>query len=166
MHESKIVGADDMARRAFEARRRGEKVVFTNGCFDLLHLGHVLYLAQARSLGSHLLVGVNSDDSARALKGPSRPFNSEWDRAAVLAALEDVTLVTIFGEGTAESLVELVKPDIYVKGGDYAADPASPAFPVEGRMVARYGGEVRIIPFATGYSTTTLIERIRACAAP
>lgn len=150
-----------MVRTSRLARQRGEKVVFTNGCFDFLHMGHVIHLRRALALGTVLFVGVNSDRSVRHLKGSDRPFNPESDRAGVVAALSDVNLVTIFEEETARALVEEVRPDVYVKGGDYSADPLSPAYPIEGVIVTGYGGVVRILPFEPGYSTTALVERIR-----
>jgi rfaE bifunctional protein nucleotidyltransferase chain/domain len=161
MDSSGIVGRDELAQRARDIRTQGRRVVFTNGCFDIIHLGHVIYLRQARSLGDELFVGVNSDDSTRKLKGPGRPYNPESARAGVVAALAAVSGVTIFDEDTASNLVEQIHPDVYVKGGDYSSDPGSPAFPIEGEVVSGYGGEVRIVPFAAGYSTTRLIETIR-----
>lgn len=154
-----------MAQLAHAARSRGERVVFTNGCFDILHFGHVQYLCLARALGDHLFVGVNSDESARGLKGPGRPFNSEAARAGVLAALADVSAVTIFDEETASEVVRLVRPDIYVKGGDYSANAGSKDYPIEGETVSEYGGDVRILPFEPGYSTSSLIQRIRMATA-
>jgi rfaE bifunctional protein nucleotidyltransferase chain/domain len=137
--------------------RRGKKVVFTNGVFDILHAGHVHYLAQARLLGDMLIVGLNSDASARGLaKGPERPLNGEEDRAAVLRALRSVDGVVLFEESWPERLIRSLRPEVYVKGGDYDASslPETP-------LVESYGGEVRIIPFLEGRSTTTLVERIR-----
>jgi rfaE bifunctional protein nucleotidyltransferase chain/domain len=163
MDSIRILGRDELAQRAGDARNQGRRVVFTNGCFDIVHLGHVIYLHKARSLGDMLFVGVNSDASARALKGPGRPYNAEFDRAGVIGALAAVSGVTIFDEDTASKLVEEIYPDIYVKGGDYSSDPASPAFPIEGEVVSAYGGEVCIVPFAAGYSTTRLVEKIREC---
>lgn len=138
----------------------GRRLVLTNGCFDLLHAGHVRYLRAARGLGDALAVGLNSDASTRRLKGPDRPINNQLDRAEVLAALEGVDFVTIFDEDTATELVSEVRPDVYVKGGDYAADPDDPTFPPEGRIVTGYGGEVRTLEFVPGHSTTSLIERM------
>jgi rfaE bifunctional protein nucleotidyltransferase chain/domain len=132
-------------------------VVFTNGVFDILHRGHVTYLAQARALGGCLVVGLNSDASARALgKGPDRPLNAEADRACVLAALESVDLVCLFDEPTPVALLHRVRPDVYVKGGDY--DVASLE---EARVVAQWGGTARALPFVDGYSTSELVRRIR-----
>jgi D-glycero-beta-D-manno-heptose 1-phosphate adenylyltransferase len=132
-------------------------MVFTNGVFDILHRGHVSYLAQARALGACLVIGLNSDASARGLgKGPDRPLNAEADRACVLAALESVDLVTLFDEPTPVELIELVRPDLYVKGGDYDVETLE-----ETRRVRRWGGDARALPFVTGYSTTDLVRRIR-----
>jgi rfaE bifunctional protein nucleotidyltransferase chain/domain len=132
-------------------------VVFTNGVFDILHRGHVTYLAQARALGSSLVLGLNSDVSARALgKAPDRPLNSEGDRACVLAALASVSLVTLFDEPTPVELMKLVHPDLYVKGGDYDMEALA-----ETSLVRSWGGEARALPFLDGYSTTSLVDRIR-----
>ncbi len=132
-------------------------VVFTNGVFDILHRGHVTYLAQARALGASLVLGLNSDTSARALsKAPDRPLNSEGDRACVLAALESVSLVTLFDETTPLALLKLVRPELYVKGGDYDIETLA-----ETGLVRSWGGDARALPFVDGYSTTSLVERIR-----
>ena len=132
-------------------------VVFTNGVFDVLHRGHVTYLAQARALGAALVVGLNTDASARRLgKGPDRPLNDEQDRAVMLAALGDVDLVTWFDEDTPVQLLGELRPDVYVKGGDY--DMARLA---ETALVQGWGGRAVAIPFVDGYSTTALVRRIR-----
>ena len=133
-------------------------VVFTNGVFDVLHRGHVTYLAQARALGGSLVVALNTDASARRLgKGPDRPLNNESDRAIVMAALEAVSLVTWFDEDTPVQLLSELKPQVYVKGGDYDMRKLAETALVEG-----YGGRALAIPFVDGYSTTRLVERIRA----
>lgn len=137
------------------ARSRGERIVMTNGCFDLLHAGHVRYLAEARSLGDRLVVAVNDDDSVRRLKGPSRPVVPLGDRMDVLAALADVDWVVPFGEDTPARLIEAVLPDVLVKGGDYAPDEIAGS-----DAVRRAGGEVRVLPLLDGRSTSNLIERI------
>lgn len=132
-------------------------VVFTNGVFDILHRGHVSYLAQARALGASLVIGLNSDASARGLgKGPDRPLNDEADRACVLAALESVSLVTLFDEPTPVALLELVRPQVYVKGGDYDIETLE-----ETKRVRSWGGTAVALPFVDGYSTTALVRRIR-----
>ena len=133
-------------------------MVFTNGVFDILHRGHVSYLAQARALGASLVIGLNSDASARRLgKGPDRPLNAEADRACVLAALESVSLVTLFDEQTPVELLKLVRPDLYVKGGDYDIETLA-----ETAVVRSWGGDALSIPFVDGYSTTALVKRIRS----
>lgn len=133
-------------------------VVFTNGVFDVLHRGHVTYLAQARALGASLVVGLNSDASARRLgKGPDRPLNAEADRAILLAALESVSLVTWFDEDTPVELLTELRPHIYVKGGDYDV-----ATLPETRAMQGWGGRALALPFVNGYSTTALVKKIRA----
>ncbi len=132
-------------------------LVFTNGVFDILHRGHVSYLAQARALGASLVIGLNSDASARGLgKGPDRPLNNEADRACVLAALESVSLVTLFDEATPVELLKLVRPQLYVKGGDYDIETLA-----ETKWVRSWGGEARALAFIDGYSTSSLVRRIR-----
>ena len=132
-------------------------LVFTNGVFDVLHRGHVMYLAQARALGASLLVALNTDASARRLgKGPDRPLNSEADRAFVMAALTSTSLVTWFEEDTPTELIAEVKPDILVKGGDYDMTKLA-----ETRVVEAYGGRALALPFVDGYSTTALVRKIR-----
>jgi D-glycero-beta-D-manno-heptose 1-phosphate adenylyltransferase len=148
-----------------ERQAAGAVVVFTNGCFDLLHLGHVRYLQEARALGDLLVVGVNSDASTRLLKGEGRPLVPQDERAEVLAALACVDYVTIFEEVTAVALVETLRPDVYVKGGDYAAaahqhTAINYAKLPEAAPVLAYGGQVRLIPYLPGHSTSALIERI------
>ena len=138
-----------------------QPVVFTNGVFDILHRGHVSYLAQARELGASLVLGLNSDASARRLgKGPERPLNAEADRACVLAALESVSLVTLFDEDTPVELLKLVRPQLYVKGGDYDME----AIP-ETALVRSWGGRALALPFVDGYSTTKLVQAIRGSRA-
>lgn len=133
-------------------------LVFTNGVFDILHRGHVTYLAQAREHGACLVVGLNSDTSARSLgKGPDRPLNAQDDRAAVLAALESVSLVVLFDESTPLSLLNRVRPEVYVKGGDYAMETLA-----ETALVHGWGGKALAIPLVEGRSTTALVQRIRA----
>jgi D-glycero-beta-D-manno-heptose 1-phosphate adenylyltransferase len=135
----------------------GGHVVFTNGCFDLLHPGHIFYLLAARSLGDALVVGLNSDASVRRLKGPSRPVVPEGDRAAVLEALKSVDAVVVFGEDTPIRLMRELKPAVYVKGGDYRIEDLP-----EAEVAREFGAEVRIIPFEPGYSTSALIEKIKS----
>ena len=131
--------------------------MFTNGVFDVLHRGHVSYLQQARALGAALVVAVNSDASARQLgKGPDRPLNNEMDRALVIAGLQAVDLVVLFDEATPCEMIERIRPDVYVKGGDYDVDRLR-----ETELVRSWGGRAVAIPFVDGYSTTRLVERIR-----
>lgn len=151
--------AGDLPRVVAGLRAAGERVVLTNGCFDVLHVGHVRCLTQARSLGDRLIVGLNSDDSVRHLKGPDRPLNGEADRACVLVALSCVDYVTVFDEPTPRRLIELVRPDVYVKGGDYA-DRGIPEEP----LVTALGGRVEILDLVPGRSTTALLDRVRTGA--
>lgn len=139
-----------------ELRRQGKKIVFTNGCFDILHAGHVRYLTAAKSLGDVLIVGLNTDESVRALKGESRPVNNQKDRAEVLLGLKAVDYVTFFGERTAENLIAEVKPDIYAKGGDYTLETLP-----EAKIVQSYGGKVEFIQLVEGKSTTNIINAIQ-----
>jgi rfaE bifunctional protein nucleotidyltransferase chain/domain len=138
-------------------RARGQKLVVTNGCFDILHLGHVTYLEEARLLGDGLLIGLNSDAAVNALKGPNRPVNAENDRAAVLASLASVDGVCIFTDRAATKFLSIAKPDIYVKGGDYTIDTINQE---ERRVVEAAGGKVMILPVVPGKSTTGLLEKI------
>jgi rfaE bifunctional protein nucleotidyltransferase chain/domain len=150
----KICTRDTLVTRLAQLQR---PLVFTNGVFDVLHRGHVMYLAQARALGASLLVALNTDASARKLgKGPARPLNNETDRAFVMAALGCTSLVTWFDDDTPLQLIAEIKPDILVKGGDY--DMASLA---ETRVVESYGGRALALPFVDGYSTTALVQKIR-----
>jgi rfaE bifunctional protein nucleotidyltransferase chain/domain len=154
---SKIIARDQLPewRKAFRAS--GRKLVVTNGCFDILHLGHVTYLESARNFGDALLVGINGDEATRQLKGPGRPVNVEADRAAVLAALASVDGVCIFAEKTATKFLSAAKADIYVKGGDYTLDTLNQD---ERRVVESAGGRIVILPFVPGKSTTALMEKI------
>lgn len=135
-------------------RTQGKKIVFTNGCFDLLHVGHVRYLQEARKLGDILVIGVNSDASVKRLKGPTRPVQVEADRAEILAALGAVDFTVIFTEDTPENLIHKVHPDILVKGGDWKIDSI-----VGAPFVMSYGGQVMSLQFVDGKSTTKLIEK-------
>lgn len=154
--EVKICGSDADLQTKLLAQPR--PLVFTNGVFDLLHRGHVSYLAQARQLGASLVVGVNSDASVRMLgKGEDRPINRQDDRMALLAALESVDLVVMFSEKTPVELIRRIRPDIYVKGGDYAIDTLE-----ETKIVHAWGGKAYAIPFIYERSTTNLLNQIRA----
>lgn len=152
--QTKLIDCEDIERGTAGLDR---PLVFTNGVFDILHIGHVDYLSRARLLGRSLLVAVNSDLSARGLgKGPGRPLNRDIDRARLLAALECVTAVVIFDEQTPCALIRRCRPDIYVKGGDYDMDQLE-----EARIVRSWGGTAVAMPFVSGYSTTSLVDRIR-----
>ncbi len=151
---NKVCARQDLADRLIALPK---PVVFTNGVFDILHPGHVTYLAQARELGASLLIGLNSDASARSLgKGPDRPLNAEQDRAHVLAALESVSLITLFDESTPLELLKLIRPQVYVKGADYDIEILA-----ETTLVRSWGGAAYALPFVDGYSTTQLVQRIR-----
>ena len=151
-----IIAKDDISTLAAVLKRAGERLVLTNGCFDILHRGHVEYLKKARSLGDVLIVGVNTDQSVRSYKGEGRPINTEDDRATVVAALAAVDYVVLFEERTAENLVRLVRPDIYVKGADYKVKDIP-----EAQIVLGYGGRVELIDFVQGRSTTNIISKIK-----
>lgn len=153
--KSKIKTAAGLAAIIRRYRSRGKRTVFTNGCFDILHVGHIDYLERARRLGDILVVGLNSDSSVRGIKGPSRPVNNQADRARVLAALKSVDFVTIFNEPTPERLIKKLSPDILVKGGDWKVRDI-----VGGDFVKSRGGKVARVPFVKGYSTTGLLKRI------
>ena len=152
----RVLTVDELPDVVAELRGAGERLVLTNGCFDVLHAGHVHYLEQARDLGDRLIVGLNADESVRALKGPQRPVNPADDRASVLAALSCVDIVSVFPELTPEQLIRVVEPDIYVKGGDYAD-----GIP-ETELVTGLGGRVEILDLVPGHSTTQLLDRVRA----
>ena len=137
-------------------REGSRRIVFTNGCFDILHAGHVRYLTQARAFGDCLVLGLNTDASVRRLKGPARPINPELDRAEVLSGLRAVDYVVLFDEPTAEALIREVRPDIYIKGGDYTLETLP-----EAKAVQAYGGRVEFIRMVEGRSTTNVIEKIK-----
>ena len=156
MGDKFLRGGDEVRRVRASLRAAGRRLVFTNGCFDILHVGHVRYLTEARRLGDALMVAVNSDASVRRLKGEGRPVMGEGERAELLAALEAVDYVTIFDDLSPRALIAEVLPDVLVKGGDYAPEE------IHGREeVERAGGRVVALPFVEGASTTGVIERIR-----
>ena len=155
---AKIVNLEELSDRSENLRAAGKKLVATNGCFDLLHVGHVRYLRAARALGDLLVVGLNSDRSVRELKGSGRPIMTEIDRAEILAALECVDLVTIFPEMRATRFLAAARPAIYVKGGDYSSETLNEE---ERAALKEIGAEIRLIPFEAGYSTSQLLEQIR-----
>ncbi|HEX3661615.1 MAG TPA: D-glycero-beta-D-manno-heptose 1-phosphate adenylyltransferase [Acidobacteriaceae bacterium] len=152
--EEKILDRITAQARSAEWRTAGLRVVFTNGCFDLLHLGHVTLLDQARREGDRLMVGINSDASVRRLKGPTRPMVGERARAQVLGALEAVDAVVVFDESTPLALIEALRPDVLVKGGDYAGEEI-----VGAPETRSWGGRIVFVPFVEGFSTTELIAR-------
>lgn len=151
----KAVSREQIELLSNKLKAAGKKVVFTNGCFDILHVGHVRYLTAARALGDCLIVGLNTDESVRRLKGPSRPINDENDRAEILSALSVVDYVVLFGEATAAALITGIKPDVYVKGGDYAIETLP-----EAKVVAEYGGKTVLIPMVHGKSSSNVIKKI------
>ena len=158
MKSKKIIFNDcrELALLLKKESRQGKKVVFTNGCFDILHRGHVAYLNLAKQLGDVLVVGLNSDESVKKIKGSHRPFNKEGDRALILVNLKPVDYVCLFNESTPEKIIRRLKPDVLVKGGDYGKEEVAGAKDVE-----RRGGEVVILPYFKGYSTTRLIEKLK-----
>jgi rfaE bifunctional protein nucleotidyltransferase chain/domain len=157
MISDKVVPLEELARRTNKLRAAGKKIVATNGCFDLLHVGHVRYLNAARALGDALIVGINGDQSVRELKGAGRPINSENDRAEIVAALSCVDLATIFPEMRAARFLELAAPDVYVKGGDYNQESLNAE---ERQVLQKIGAKIDIVPFEPGYSTSDLLARL------
>ncbi len=153
--ESKIQTFEQIQSTVTDWRAAGDTIVFTNGCFDLLHYGHLHYLAAARDLGQRLIVGLNSADSVSRLKGPNRPINDELTRTHLLAALEVVDAVVVFEDDTPLALIELVLPDLLVKGGDWRPEQI-----VGSQVVLAHGGQVKSLPFVTGYSTTNIEQKI------
>ncbi len=165
---SKIVDRKTAAQRVAMWRLKNDQVVFSNGCFDILHKGHVAYLTQAVSEGNRLVLGLNTDASVRRLgKGDDRPINDEESRAIVLAALSAVDLIVLFDEDTPEALISELKPDVLVKGADYDAeetDSNSPKYIVGSDLVRKYGGSVVSIPLVEGFSTTSTLEKMKGKA--
>ena len=153
---NKILSQPALKRRLASLRRSGKRIVFTNGCFDLIHPGHIRYLRAARRLGDVLVAALNSDDSVRRLKGPGRPLIPQRDRCEVVAALEMVDYVTVFDDDTPYALIKNLQPDVLVKGGDWQPDEIVGADVVRAR-----GGVVRSLPYARGYSTTALVKRVQ-----
>ena len=153
--ESKIVSLPDVAKFVSTLKADGQKIVFTNGCFDVLHYGHVCYLSKAKDLGDKLIVGLNSDASVRRLKGETRPINGQKERATLLAAFSFIDAIVVFDEDTPENLIKKVKPDFLVKGGDYTFETI-----VGAEFVSSYGGKVITIPFVENFSSTSIIKRL------
>ena len=152
----KIIAYNEIQKITEKLKADGKTIVFTNGCFDILHVGHVRYLQAARELGDCLILGLNSDQSVRNLKGPTRPINQQDDRAEVVSALFAVDYVVIFDQPTAENLVAVIKPAIYVKGGDYNIKDLP-----ESTLVAQYGGQTILIPEVPGRSTSNVIKKMQ-----
>ncbi|MGB9771854.1 MAG: D-glycero-beta-D-manno-heptose 1-phosphate adenylyltransferase [Candidatus Kapaibacteriota bacterium] len=151
-----IVDFNEIGKICEQLHCQGKKIVFTNGCFDLLHIGHVKYLAEAKNLGDVLVVGLNSDDSVRRLKGDNRPLTPQKERAEILDALKPIDFVVIFDDDTPLELIKIVKPDVLAKGGDYKPEDI-----VGADFVKNCGGNVVVIPFVEGKSTTSIIEKIK-----
>lgn len=151
-----IIPESDIEAWCEQLREKNKKIIFTNGCFDILHAGHVRYLESAKACGDYLVIGLNSDASVRALKGEARPINSEEDRAEVIGALRAVDDVVIFGDETAENLIAKVRPDVYVKGGDYTLETLP-----EAKIVLSYGGKIEFIPLVSGRSSSNIINKIK-----
>ncbi len=154
--EDKILNHYELQKFVEKVQKKGKKVVFTNGCFDILHYGHIDYLQKARLMGDYLVMGVNTDDSIKRLKGNSRPVNQEMDRVRLIAALGFVDAVTLFDDDTPLKLISTVLPDVLVKGSDYDIKDI-----VGGKEIIDNGGEVKTIDFVDGYSTTDIIKKIR-----
>ncbi len=155
--ESKVLSLDQALKKVEEWKSGNDTLVFTNGCFDILHVGHIDYLSKAKDLGSKLVIGLNSSESVNRLKGPTRPINSTESRSLMLAAFEFVDLVIVFDEDTPMNLISNIKPNILVKGGDYTIDTI-----VGSKEVIEYGGIVEVIPFLEGYSTTNIVTKIQS----
>lgn len=155
--QTKIVSKSDLKSKITSWKKEGKEVVFTNGCFDILHLGHVDYLEKARELGDKLIVGLNTDDSVKRLKGSERPLNNEDSRGRLIAALEFVDAVVFFSEDTPKELIETLCPDILVKGNDYLAENI-----VGADFVIKNGGRVETITLVDGYSTTNIVDKIKS----
>ncbi len=152
-----VLTRDSLAAHIDQLRGQGKRIVSTNGCFDILHVGHVRILKQSKELGDILVVGINSDASVKKLKGEDRPINSQDDRAELLSSLECVDIVSIFDEGTPVEFLKVVKPDIHVKGADYKPQDLE-----ETPVVESFGGKVKILPLVPQKSTTSLVEKIRS----
>lgn len=152
--QSKVVSREQLETICVDLKKQGKLLVSTNGCFDILHWGHIQYLEQARSLGDVLICAVNSDDSVKRIKGPSRPIHDEKTRAHQLAGLESVDYVVIFDNDTPNEILALIKPSLHIKGGDY-----DPSLLPEKKTVEQYGGKVRCLPLVAGFSTTGILEK-------
>lgn len=154
--QNKVVTQESLKKICLDLKKQGKKIVSTNGCFDILHLGHLQYLEKARSLGDVLICAINSDDSVKKLKGPSRPIQSEQTRALQVAALESIDYVVVFAESSPEKILAVIQPDVHVKGGDYKAEDLP-----EKKIVEQFGGEVKCVALTPGFSTTELIKNLK-----
>ena len=157
IHFAPVLSRDELVRRVTEERANNNKIILANGCFDLLHAGHVRYLAGAKALGGFLVVGVNSDSQVRILKGENRPYVSESERAEIVSAFRFVDAVTVFDEPTVEQLIDAIRPDYHAKGTDYTADTVP-----EREIVRKYGGQVAIVGDPKDHSSTDLISSVKA----
>ncbi|MBN2134563.1 MAG: D-glycero-beta-D-manno-heptose 1-phosphate adenylyltransferase [Acidobacteria bacterium] len=155
-YQDKIINIENIPTILSTIDRKAKKIVFTNGCFDILHYGHVKLLWEAKALGDILFLGLNSDDSIKRIKGKNRPINPEFERSCVLASLQMIDYISIFEEDTPMRLIKIIKPDILVKGGDWTPDSV-----VGSGFVSEYGGEVKIIPLVDGLSTTNTINKLK-----
>lgn len=153
-NSQRVLNDSNLSAQVEAYKKENKKIVFTNGCFDLLHIGHVTYLEEAKKLGDVLIVGINTDASVRVLKGPTRPIQNENDRSAILAALKAVDHTVLFSEDTPLNLIKKIKPDVLVKGGDWKIDQI-----VGSDFVMSYGGQVKSLNFVNGKSTTAIIEK-------
>ena len=156
--KNKLITLDKVVEYVGDLKKEGKTVVFTNGCFDIIHKGHIDYLRKSRLLGDCLIIGLNSDDSIKILKGNSRPINQAHDRAFVLEAMDFVDYIVIFDEGTPLELIKHIKPNVYTKGGDYDLDNII-GYGIGKNIIENYGGEVRLIPLVSDISTTAIIGR-------
>jgi len=153
--ESKITNLPELPNLISNWKSKGQKIVFTNGCFDILHYGHICYLSKAKDMGDMMIIGLNSDASVRRLKGQSRPINGQKERATLLASLSFVDAIVIFEEDTPENLIKSIRPDILVKGGDYTYETI-----VGAKFVSTYGGTVTTIPIVENFSSTSIINKL------
>ena len=153
---SRVLNRKEASELIEKLKKEGKKIVFTNGCFDILHVGHMTYLEEAKTFGDYLFVGINSDDSVRRLKGSTRPINAEMDRAELLAGLKSVDYTVIFSEDTPVEIISELKPSIHIKGGDYKKEELP-----ETKVVESYGGEVFIVSLVEGKSTSNVVKKIQ-----
>lgn len=159
-YQKKIIGQEELIEKSHQLHNENKKIVFTNGCFDLIHIGHINYLRESRLLGDILIVAVNSDDSVKRLKGKYRPITTELERAGILEALDFINYITIFEENTPLKLIQSIKPDVYTKGGDYSySNLIGPE--LGGDIIEKYGGKISLIPIVKENSTSQIIEHMK-----